>query len=245
MTHTPIRINMWAGPRNISTTMMRSFENRPDTEVIDEPFYSYYLTESGAAHPMRAESMAALPPTFQGVVDLLTAPGAAAPVMFHKQIAYHFLDERELPLGWLTGQRTFLLIRDPRAMVASYAKKFDDIAPIIGSLRVQSRIFNYLADDNAPCPIVDAADILKNPDGMLRALCAALNLPFTEKMLSWPAGRRASDGVWGPHWYDAVEESTGFRPYVEKTIDLTPAQEEIAEACAPGYRFLHERRLTV
>lgn len=245
MTHTPIRINMWAGPRNISTTMMRSFENRPDTDVIDEPFYAYYLKETGAPHPMRAESMAALPQTFEGVVDLLTAPEAASPVIFHKQIAYHFLDERQLPLDWLDGQRTFLLIRDPRAMVASYAKKFDDIAPITGSLGVQKRIFDHLTARGAPCPVVDAADILKNPEGVLRALCAALDLAFVGDMLSWPAGRRASDGVWGPHWYDAVEQSTGFRPYVEKTIDLTAAQEEIADACAPGYRFLHGRRLTV
>ena len=36
-------INMWSGPRNISTAMMRSFENREDTEVWDEPFYAHYL----------------------------------------------------------------------------------------------------------------------------------------------------------------------------------------------------------
>jgi hypothetical protein len=39
----PVRIAMWSGPRNISTAMMRSFENRPDTAVIDEPFYAAFL----------------------------------------------------------------------------------------------------------------------------------------------------------------------------------------------------------
>ena len=42
-----IRIAMWSGPRNISTAMMRSFENRPDTVVIDEPFYAHYLDKTG------------------------------------------------------------------------------------------------------------------------------------------------------------------------------------------------------
>ena len=240
-----LRINMWAGPRNISTTMMRSFENRPDTEVIDEPFYAYYLQETGAPHPMREACLAALPQTFDGVVEFLTQKASdAAPIMFHKQIAYHFLDDHHLPLDWLRDHRTFLLIRDPRAMVASYAQKFDDIAPITGSLNVQKRVFDYLTVLDKPCPIVDAADILKNPEGMLKALCAAIDIPFTDKMLSWPAGRRTSDGVWGPHWYDAVEQSTGFRPYVEKDISLSPALQKVADACAPGYAYLHERRLT-
>ena len=46
-----IRIAMWSGPRNISTAMMRSFENREDTFVIDEPFYAFYLSHSGFNHP--------------------------------------------------------------------------------------------------------------------------------------------------------------------------------------------------
>jgi len=80
---------------------------------------------------------------------------------------------------------------------------------------------------------------------MMRALCLALNIPFTTKMLSWPAGRRTSDGIWGPHWYDAVEQSTGFKPYVEKNIDLPSDLEEIAANCEAPYKHLHDNRLTV
>ena len=45
----PVRIAMWSGPRNISTAMMRSWGNRPDTFVWDEPFYERII-EIGRAH---------------------------------------------------------------------------------------------------------------------------------------------------------------------------------------------------
>lgn len=243
MTKFPIRIGMWAGPRNISTTMMRAFENRPDTAVLDEPFYAAYLRASGAGHPMREEILASLPLSWAGAVDLLDGPVPHnRDIYFHKHIAYHIADA-ELDLNWLLRQRTFLLIRDPCAMVASYAKKFDDVAPIAASFEVQSRILDFLTARGLPCPVVDASDVLKDPGAMLTGLCKALGIPFTDNMLSWPPGPRESDGVWAPHWYDAVTKSDGFKPFETHEIQLTPELAAIARACASPYEFLHERRL--
>lgn len=242
----PVQINMWAGPRNISTTMMRAFEIRSDTQVIDEPFYAYYLRHSGAAHPMRNEAMASLPTSYNDVVALLNQPvEPSAPINFRKHIAFHLADTPMQPVDWITTQKSFLLIRDPRAMVASYAKKFDDVAPITASLEVQKHIYDTLIDNAATCPIVDASDILKNPASILSLLCAALEIPFSEKMLNWPAGPRASDGIWAPHWYDAVVKSTGFNKYQPKEIQLSAELEEIANQCMPIYAELFDNRLTV
>lgn len=236
------RIAMFSGPRNISTTMLRAFENRDDAVVFDEPFYACYLKDSGAPHPMREEILAAQLTAWEKVIEQLNSPlpGDAA-ISFQKHIAFHFAEGA--PLEWLEGAKVFHLIRDPRAMVASYRNKYDDVTPIIDSLKLQRRIYEDAEANGAPCPIVDSEGIQKNPEGMLRALCAALDIPFSKKMLSWPAGPRDSDGVWGPHWYDAVISSTGFRPHQEKTIKLTPAHEEIAETCRPDYNFFYERRL--
>lgn len=234
---------MFSGPRNISTTMMRSFENRPDTAVFDEPFYAWYLKESGAPHPMRAETLAAQPSAWNDVVDWLAAPlPGGATISFQKHIAFHFADAP--PLDWLDGARVMMLIRDPAAMVASYKNKYDDVAPIIDSFKIQRRIYEALAERGAPCPIVDARDVLTDPAGMLRALCAALGIPYSDSMLSWPAGPRDSDGAWGPHWYDAVIASTGFNLYRERTIELPPPLRDIADACRDDYAFFHELRLT-
>ena len=237
-----IRIAMWAGPRNISTTIMRSFENRPDMATVDEPFYACYLSRSGADHPMREEILAAQPTEWREVIASFdeTPPGGE-PGLFEKHIAFHFPDD--LSIDWLYDHRVFLLIRDPRAMIASYSQKFDDVAPIADSFKVQRRIFNALTERGQPCPVIDSKDVLLNPEGVLRKLCAALDLSFSDKMLSWPKGARASDGVWGSHWYDAVVKSTGFLEYHEKEVTLPPALESVADLCAPQYEFFHRRRL--
>ena len=237
-----IRIAMFSGPRNISTTMMRAFENRPDTVVSDEPFYACYLKESGAPHPMRADIMAAMPTDRREVAAQLTAaPPEGAAISFEKHIAFHFANGA--PLDWLDGARVIHLIRDPRAMIASYRNKYGDAAPIIDSLKVQRRLYEEAQARGAPGPVVASEDIQRDPAGVLTALCAALGIPFTDKMLSWPAGPRDSDGVWAAHWYDAVLSSTGFRPYREKTVNLSTDLEAFAEACRPDYEFFHSRRL--
>ena len=53
------RINLWSGPRNVSTALMYSFAQRADTRVVDEPLYAHYLRVSGADHPGRDEVLAA------------------------------------------------------------------------------------------------------------------------------------------------------------------------------------------
>lgn len=239
---TSIRIAMWSGPRNISTTMMRAFENRPDTSVIDEPFYAAYLKASGAPHPYREETLAAGPADWREVVRRLEAPlPAGKTVLFEKHIAYHYPDSE--PLDWLASHRTFLLIRDPRRMVASFSRRSDTVAPIVDSYRVERRIHDFLSERSLACPIVDAEDIQRSPHVMLQAVCAALDIPFTGKMLAWPAGPRDTDGPWAPHWYDAVNTSTGFKPFVDTPVELPPELESAAASCSEDYRFLHERRL--
>jgi hypothetical protein len=233
-------VAMWSGPRNISTTMMRAFENRLDTTVYDEPFYGLYLANSGAVHPYRDETLEAYPTIFDEVLRSIEAR-ATAPVLFLKHIAYH------LPVGtdpsFLNGWKNFLLIRDPRAMVASYADRFDDVTPILRSYEVARAIADHLATRGLPCPVIDASDIQRAPEPALRTLCASLDLPFDARMLAWPSGPRQSDGPWGPHWYEAVRASTGFRPLVEKNLSLTPALERAAELAGDNYRALAAQRL--
>lgn len=239
-----VRISMWSGPRNISTAMMRAFEARGDCFVVDEPFYACYLKSSGADHPYRAATLAAAPSDWRAAAAALNAPLAPdKPILFAKHIAYHYPYTE--PLDWLAGHRSFVLIRDPGRMVASYARKLDDIAPILESFRVARRVMDFEGSRGRPCPVVDAADILADPPAMLNALCAALDIPYTDRMLSWPAGPRPTDGPWAPHWYGAVNASTGFRNDAEAgcEVALPPPLAELAAICAPHYDDLRKLRL--
>ena len=122
MTGEPLRIAMWSGPRNISTAMMRAWENRPDTTVIDEPFYAHYLTATGSDHPGRDEVIAAYEADWRKIVDHLTGPvPGGKPVFYQKHMTHHMLPEMDE--AWLDGLANVFLIRDPRAVIASYVKK--------------------------------------------------------------------------------------------------------------------------
>ena len=240
-----VRIAMWSGPRNISTAMMRSFGNRPDTAVVDEPFYAAYLAATGLDHPMREEVLASQPTDWRAVAAALTGPvPGGRRVFYQKHMTHHMLDG--FGLAWTDRCRNAFLIRAPEAVVASYDEKRE--RPTLADIGVerQRELFEREADrlGQAP-PVVDSADVLGDPRGTLDALCAALGIPFSEAMLSWPAGRRDTDGVWAPAWYDAVERSTGFgppKPAVE-AADLDGGLRRVAEQARPFYERLARHRL--
>ncbi len=92
--------------------------------------------------------------------------------------------------------------------------------------------------------MIESRDVLANPRGMVSALCGALGIAFSETMLRWPAGRRASDGVWAPAWYDSVERSTGFgAPREAAKAPLADSLRPIADAARPYYEALAAHRL--
>jgi hypothetical protein len=231
-----VRVAMWSGPRNISTAMMRSFENRPDCAVVDEPFYAVYLARTGLDHPMRDEVLASQPQDPAEVVAGLDA--LDGPLAYEKHMTHHMLPGMDL--AWVANRRNAFLIRDPAAVLASYVVKREEVSLADIGVEAQRDLFEREADrlGKAP-PVVEGKDVLADPRGTLSALCAALDIPFSEAMLAWPAGARDSDGVWAPAWYDAVERSTGFSPYEEKPPPvLRDELRRIADQARPFYERL-------
>jgi hypothetical protein len=232
------RIAMWSGPRTISTALMRSWGSRADTVVIDEPLYGYYLQRTGAPHPGRDEVITTMKNEWREVIDDLTrAPFPAGKSVFYaKHMTHHLLPE--VDRGALGGLRHAYLIRDPRQLLASYAKvRAEPVLEDLGLVQ-QVEIFRMFGG-----PVVDSADILRRPERALRALCAALGVPFDPAMLSWPAGPRDTDGVWARHWYDQVWRSTGFGPYRERAAGLPPELRGLAERCLPYYEEMSAHRI--
>ena len=207
----PVRIAMWSGPRNISTAMMRSWGNRPDTFVCDEPFYAHYLHATGREHPGADEVIASGETNWRQVIATLTAdvPGGRR-IFYQKQMTHHLL--AEIDRGWLGAVRHCFLIRDPREVIVSYIKKNNDPAlEDIGFVQ-QAEIFDWVREyTRAVSPVIDTRDVLENPEKILRLLCDALGVEFMDAMLSWPPGLRGTDGIWAKHWYGEVTTSTTFR----------------------------------
>jgi len=246
----PLRIAMWSGPRNISTAMMRAWENRGDCTVSDEPLYAAYLETTGADHPMRAQVIAAGDTNWRSVVNgLLGAVPGNNPIWYQKHMSHHLLPGmllQEADRAWIGELANVLLIRDPREVVASYLKARASVTPDEIGLPQQVEIHDLLCTTGTPPPIIDAGDFLRAPEAYLRALCELFGIAFAERMLSWPSGPRSSDGVWAPHWYAHVWESTGFEQRSESDMPrLTSAGARVAEACMPHYQRLHALRLQV
>jgi hypothetical protein len=239
----PLRIAMWSGPRNISTAMMRAWENRPDTAVVDEPFYACYLAATGSDHPGRDEVIASQPTDWGEVVAALTGPvPGGQPVFYQKHMTHHMLPG--FGRDWLDDVTSCFLVRTPTQVVASYAetRRTPTLADL-GFLQ-QGEIFDQVADrlGRAP-PVLDATDVLRDPAGMLAALCQAVGIPFDARMLSWPPGPRPTDGVWARHWYASVERSTGFNPLRAASKPVPPALAPLVEAAQPIYDRLAAHRL--
>ena len=238
-----LRVAMWSGPRNISTAMMRAWENREDTTVIDEPFYAHYLLATGVQHPGRDEVIAAQDNDAAKVATMLTGPiPDRRPVWYQKHMTQHMLPD--MPLDWLDDVCNCFLIREPAAVVASFTIQRPDAAAWELGFAQQARLFDHVCDRlGAAPPVIDASDVLKNPAGILNALCTCLHIPFSPRMLHWPRGPRASDGVWAPHWYAEVERSTGFTPWRHHEVELSAFQHRLVEQCQAHYDKLSAYRL--
>ena len=228
-----IRIAMWSGPRNISTALMRSFENRSDTFITDEPFYAHYLQQTGVEHPMRIEVIESGNSDWDEVSQYLTGviPNGKS-VWYQKHMAQHNLPGTDL--GWTEKLTNCFLIRHPMEVILSYSKKYEITSIYQLGYPQQVLLFNHLKNKNGANVIVlDSKDILQNPKNILQTLCREMDIPFSDKMLAWRRGQRESDGIWGQHWYGNVEKSTGFQAYQKKEEGIPKEYTEIYEESSP------------
>jgi hypothetical protein len=238
-----LHLAMWSGPRNISTAMMRSWENRSDCAVVDEPLYAHYLHYTGLDHPGREQVIGAGECDWRRVAAQLVGPAPAGRAIFYqKHMTHHLLPH--VGRDWLAQLTHVFLIRDPRRVVLSYVRSRPSVSADDIGVTQQLEIFNYVRQlTGAVPPVIDSAEFLQAPERYLRALCARLGIEFQPAMLHWPAGSRASDGIWAPHWYDSVYRSTGFEPYTETPLQLPAGLEPIVAEVMPAYEVLHAARL--
>ena len=159
--------------------MMRSFSSRPDCFVSDEPFYGAFLKETGADHPMRDKVIASMETDWSKIAEAMAGdPPDGSPLWYQKQMAHHMAGP-VAPDDVRNVTHAFL-IRDPRRMVASYARKREAVTADDLGMKLVREFFDREADRlGSPPPVVDSADVLANPAGTLSALCSALGIPWT------------------------------------------------------------------
>lgn len=232
---TTVRINLWSGPRNVSTALMYSFAQRGDTIVVDEPLYGHYLRVADAKHPGKEDVLADMDCDGERVVRELVLGPCDAPVLFMKQMAHHLV---ELDRTFLAKTINVLLIRDPVQMLPSLAQNLTLPNLRDTGLAIQSDLYDQLVALGQQPPILDSKQLLLNPAGVLRRLCEEIAIPFDAQMLQWQAGARPEDGIWAKYWYKSVNQSTGFETYRPKQHPLPPRLLPLLAQCRPHYERL-------
>lgn len=238
------RIAMWSGPRNLSTATMRSFGARGDTTCIDEPFYAAYLSLTGLVHPMQDEIMATQETDPLLVIHEMTHGPAhnGHAIIYQKHMTHHMA--RGIPVDWLREVTNAFLIPHPARVLSSYARKMETASLEAIGFPQQKELFDRVCDHLGHAPVVvDSDNILRDPAQTLEKLCRVLDIPWTERMLSWPEGPKPYDGAWGPHWYDRVNASTGFAEPPGPPPVLSSEYKSILDAALPIYEEMQKHAI--
>lgn len=226
-------INIWSGPRNVSTALMYAFRERGDTTVVDEPLYATYLDRHhDIDHPGRAEVLASQPTEPAAVVANLLAGDWPTEVVVAKQMAAHL---GGLDRAWLDDCANVVLVRAPEPVIASYIQQAPEATVERLGYAVQVELVERALARGEQPVVLETTRLLEDPAGVLSRCCALVGLDFDEAMLSWEAGPKPEDGVWAPHWYARTHQSTGFARPRQRAIDLPDHLAEVANAARPLY----------
>ncbi|MEM6348727.1 MAG: sulfotransferase family protein [Bacteroidota bacterium] len=233
------KLCLWSGPRNISTALMYSFAQRPDTLVVDEPLYAHYLRVSGEKHPGWKEILADQENDGAKVVAQMLGEWEK-PVVFFKQMAHHLM---ELDRAFLEETVNLLLIRQPAEVIVSFSKVIPQPKLYDIGIKTQYELYQELVAWGQTPVVIDGPELRKNPQKVLQAVCNKLGIPFYEEMLHWEAGARPEDGIWAPYWYDAVHRSTYFQPYEAKEVQVATQSQSVLEESQPYYDALFKHAI--
>lgn len=231
------RIQCWSGPRNISTALMYSWRQRADTTVVDEPLYAHYLSHDDRSHPGVADVLASQSTDPDEVIrDVILGP-CPTPVLYVKQMAHHL---RGVDRSHLAHTENLILTRDPQEMLASLSVQLPHCdlrdTGLVESVELLDAV---LAEGGRPV-VIESQALRRDPRSVLTRVCNHVGLEFDPAMLTWPAGPKPEDGVWAPHWYDNVHESTGFAPYRPSSREVPAHLRPVLDAAMPLYERLAE-----
>ena len=241
-TNTIKRISVWSGPRNISTALMYSFAQRKDTKVFDEPLYAYYLKNSTADeyHPGAEDILNTMETNGDKVVEMMLNT-SEKPVLFFKNMTHHILD---LNRSFMKGITNVILTRDPKDMLPSFDKVIKNPSMDDVGYKLHIDLIETFEKEHIDYVVLDAKNVLLNPEGVLRQLCAHIGIPFDDHMLQWTPSKRKEDGIWAKYWYDNVHKSSGFAEYKPKTEAFPKHLIPLLKECEPYYNQLQKLALS-
>ena len=229
-------INLISGPRNLSTALMYSFAQRGDMDVLDEPFYGYYLKNASLEneHPSQEEVLQTMELDEEKVVKEINSLSQKTQI-FVKGMAHHYLSNAP---SFILDWENVILIRHPKKLISSFSKVIQ--TPTLNDIGIKkaTELFLYLKQNGKTPIVIDSDELLKNPATYLMKLCKPLNIPYTSKMLSWRKGGIPEDGIWAKHWYANVHNSESFGLQKSDIQEFPEHLEPLLKEALPYYETL-------
>lgn len=214
---------------------MYSWRQRADTTVYDEPLYAHYLTIDDRSHPGVPVILASQQQDANDVIrDVILGP-CPTPVLYIKQMAHHL---NGVDRTHLAHTENILLVRHPRDMLASLSVQLPQCELADTGLVESVELLEAILAAGGNPVVIETQALLKDPAGVLSAVCDRIGLAFDPAVLSWPAGPKPEDGAWAPHWYDNVHQSTAFAPYTASDRSVPDQTVSVLEQALPLYERL-------
>ena len=239
-------IALWVHPRSLSTAMERIFMERGDFTVLHEPFsYVFYVYEARAEIPHKHIDPNH-PQSYPDIKNWILSQAENRPV-YYKDMCFHCFDHIMKDDDYLKRVKHTFLIRNPEKTILSHyvinpGVRIDEIG-----YEEQWKVFRRVADLTGELPVViDAGDLENNPEGLVKAYCDALNLPFIPESLTWDAGHKSEWDSW-KEWHVDAARSTGIQKDMETfdfTLDDEPHLRSYYEYHLPFYEALYKKRIT-
>ncbi len=211
---------------------MYSFANRDDCKVIDEPLFGHFLKHTGVWRPSASEVLATMPTDAGVIFGEIRAFLVNWTWVFLKNMANHLEG-----IDWhrILDFSNVILTRHPAPVISSFDRHIEKPTMLDLGYTHQLRLIQYLKVFGKPFYVLDSDDLRLNPALQLMRLCNFLEIPFSDRMLSWPAGPIPEDGIWAKYWYHNVHRSTGFDPPTAGEYKVSQANQALLEEAEEVY----------
>ena len=214
-------------------------KNRGDFEVFLEPFgnSAYYSGESILA--LKTDEKIESNPEYncQVIVQKLVSTSKEKNV-FIKDFPLHFNDI--VDNEFLSFFQNTFLIRDPAQMLPSYIHKWPNLTFEETSYRQLYQLFNRVVEFTGQIPpLIDADDLIRDPESIIRIFCEQVNIPFKPEALRWESpGKNVKEMCWWDKgsWHDRLSTTEGFSEQVRPdylTIDDSKQLSDLYKMCLP------------
>lgn len=238
-------IFLWSHPRSVSSAMERIMLERGDMTTFHEPFiYLYYVHD--AKKELAFFDIDPSHPSSYNDIKRMILDAAETQTVFVKDMCYYVADYILGDVSFLRRIKNTYLIRDPKQALTSYYKLDPNLSSEEVGLESQYRQFCATADLTGETPVViDADDLLDNTEGVIKAYCQALHIPFLAHSLSWsdelPESWRHVAG-----WHKALQGSKTITKIREDEIKLEeiPNLQRLYDHHLPFYNKLKQHRLS-